>query len=64
MLYSSVKTGVGVHISDLGLNVLMDLLGYAAEVDSAVLAAADGKTVRSSKPMSVAEMTLAGRLKG
>lgn len=61
LLYASIKTGVGVHIGDMGLNVLFDLLNYAAEIDSATLAAADGKTIRKSKPMSVAELTKSGR---
>ncbi len=55
LLYASIKTGVQVHISDMGLNVLFDLLNYIA------ITAADGKSVRKSKPMSVAEMTKAGR---
>ena len=61
LLYASIKTGVQVHISDMGLNVLFDLLNYTAEIDSAAIAAADGKSVRKSKPMSVADMTKAGR---
>ena len=63
LLYASIKTGVGVHISDMGLNVLFDLLNYTAEIDSATLHAADGKNVRKSAPMSVADMTKAGRVK-
>ncbi|NLZ47028.1 MAG: hypothetical protein GX896_10100 [Clostridiales bacterium] len=61
LLYASIKTGVQVHISDMGLNVLFDLLNYTAVIESAVIAAADGKSVRKSKPMSVADMTKAGR---
>jgi len=61
LLYASIKTGVQVHISDMGLNVLFDLLNYTAEIDSAALTAVDGKSVRKSKPMSVAEMTKTGR---
>jgi hypothetical protein len=61
LLYASIKTGVQVHISDMGLNVLFDLLNYTAEIDSVAIAAADGKIVRKSKPMSVADMTKAGR---
>ena len=61
LLYASIKTGVGVHISDMGLNVLFDLLNYTAEVDNAALMAADGKNVRKTAPMSVADMTKAGR---
>lgn len=61
LLYSSIKTGVGVHISDMGLNVLFDLLNYTAEIDNATLHAADGKNIRKSAPMSVAELTKNGR---
>lgn len=61
LLYASIKTGVGVHISDMGLNVLFDLLNYTAEIDGATLAQAEGKNIRKSKPMSVADMTKAGR---
>lgn len=63
LLYASIKTGVGVHINDMGLNVLFDLLNYTAEVDNAAIAAADGKGIRKSAPMSVADMTAAGRVK-
>jgi hypothetical protein len=45
----------------MGLNVLFDLLNYTAEIDNIAITAADGKSVRKSKPMSVAEMTKAGR---
>ena len=61
LLYVSLKSGVGVHINDMGLNVLFDLLNYTAEVDGAALAAADGKNIRKSAPMSVADLTKAGR---
>lgn len=54
---------MGVHISDIGLNVLFDLLNYTAEIDNAALYAADGKSIRKSAPMSVAEMTKAGRIR-
>ena len=55
--------GVGVHISDMGLNVLFDLLNYTAEIDNAALYAADVKNIRKSAPMSVAEMTKAGKVR-
>lgn len=64
MLYASIKTGLSVPLYDIGLNVLFDLLHYSAEVDSAVLGAANGKNVRKGKPMNLAEMTKAGRMKG
>jgi len=61
LLYASIKTGVGVHISDMGLNVLYDLLNFSAEIDGVALTAADGKSVRKSAPMSVADLTKAGK---
>lgn len=61
LLYTSIKTGVSVHIGDMGLNVLFDLLNYTAEIDSKALQAVDGKNVRKNAPMSVAEMTKSGR---
>lgn len=61
LLYATIKTGVGVHIGDMGLNVLFDLLNFTAEIDSATLAQAEGKTIRKSAPMNVAELTKAGR---
>jgi hypothetical protein len=53
-----------VRLEDMGLNVLFDLLHYSSEIDSATLAKAEGKTVRKSAPMSVAEMTAKGRMRG
>jgi len=63
LLYASIKTGVQVNINDMGLNVLFDLLSYTAEIDGAALAAAEGKNIRKTAPMSVADMTKAGRTK-
>jgi len=63
LLYASIKTGVVVHIGDMGLNVLFDLLNYTAEIDNATLHASEGKNIRKSKPMSVADMTAAGRMR-
>lgn len=57
LLYASIKTGVQVHIGDMGMNVLTDLLNYTAEIDSLAI---EGKSVRKSKPMSIAEMTKKG----
>ena len=54
---------MGVHISDMGLNVLFDLLNYTAEIDNATLHVADGKNIRKSAPMSIADMTKAGKVK-
>ena len=62
LLYATIKTGVGVHINDMGLNVLFDLLNYTAEIDGLAIAATEGKNIRKGKPMSVADMTKAGRL--
>jgi hypothetical protein len=64
MLYAAIKTGLTVRLEDMGLNVLFDLLNFTAEIDHAALAGADGKNVRKSAPMSLAEMTAAGKLRG
>ena len=61
LLYACIKTGVGVHIGDMGLNVLFDLLNYTAEVDGMAIAQAEGKNIRKAAPMSVADMTRVGR---
>ena len=63
MLYASIKTGITVTFADIGLNVLFDLLNYSAAIDAEVLSAAEGKAKTRSKPMSLAEMTLAGKVK-
>jgi hypothetical protein len=64
ILYASIKTGIAVPLSDLGLNTLLDLLHYSADIDSMALAKADGKSVRKSAPISVAEMTKSGKMRG
>jgi hypothetical protein len=64
MLYAAIKTGMTVRLEDMGLNVLFDLLNFTAEADNAALAGADGKTVRKSAPMTLAEMTAAGKFRG
>ena len=61
MLYACIKTGVVVPLGDMGLNVLFDLLNFTAEIDEATIAQAEGKSIRKSAPMSVADMTKAGR---
>lgn len=60
LLYASIKTGLQVHIGDMGMNVLTDLLNYTAEIDSLAM---EGKSIRKSKPMSVADMTKKGIFK-
>lgn len=64
MLYCAVKTGVQVNIADLGLNVFYDLIDYSSELDALALAKADGKNIHYSTPMSLAEMTRGGKLRG
>ncbi|MGI6593531.1 MAG: hypothetical protein ACOX24_00360 [Christensenellales bacterium] len=59
LLYASIKTGVQVYIGDMGMNVLTDLLNYTAEIDSLAI---EGKSIRKSKPMSIAEMTKKGKV--
>jgi hypothetical protein len=58
MLYASIKTGVAVHIGDMGLNVLIDLVNYAAEIDAAAIS---GKKITKTAPQSLADMTKSGR---
>lgn len=48
----------------MGLNVLFDLLNYSAEIDARVLEEVDGKKVQRHEPMTLAEMTKAGRMRG
>jgi hypothetical protein len=45
----------------MGLNVLIDLVNYSAEIDAAAIS---GKSVRKSAPMSVADFTKNGRTRG
>ncbi|MGI6593698.1 MAG: hypothetical protein ACOX24_01245 [Christensenellales bacterium] len=42
------------------MNVLTDLLNYTAEIDSLAI---EGKSIRKSKPMSIAEMTKKGKVR-
>ena len=53
-----------MSLADLGMNTLFDLLNYTAEIDAAALAQAEGKNVRKSAPMSLAEMTTKGKTRG
>lgn len=64
MLYCAVKTGVQVNIADMGLNVFYDLINYSAQIDAITIAKAEGKNVNYSAPMSLAEMTKGGKLRG
>jgi hypothetical protein len=63
-LYASVKTGVTVGLNDLAVHTLFDLLRYSSEIDARTLARAEGKNIRKTAPMSVAEMTLKGKTRG
>ncbi|HKL93700.1 MAG TPA: hypothetical protein VJZ69_00260 [Clostridia bacterium] len=51
-------------LGDLSLHTLFDLLNYSAEIDAVTLATIDGKSIRKSKPMNLAEMTKQGKVKG
>jgi len=64
LLYCATKNGVQVNITDLGLNVLYDLVDYAAQIDAIALAKADGKNLNYAKPMSISEMTAKGNTRG
>jgi hypothetical protein len=59
-----VKTGVQVNIADMGLNVFYDLINYSSQIDAMAIAKAEGKNINYSKPMSIADMTLSGKLRG
>ena len=64
MLYGAVKTGVQDNISDIGLNVFYDIVNYSSQIDAITLAKAEGKNINYTPPMSIAEMTLKGKLRG
>lgn len=64
MLYCAVKTGIQVNISDIGFNVLYDLIEYSSEIDAMAIAKAEGKNISYSSPMSLADMTKSGVLRG
>lgn len=64
MLYCAVKTGIQVNIADMGLNVLYDLIEYSASIDAVALAKADGKNIHYEPVLSVADMTMKGKMRG
>ena len=64
LLYASVKTGIHVRLDDLGMHTLFDLLNFSSEIDAAALAKAEGKNIRKSAPMDLAEMTKRGKVRG
>lgn len=64
MLYAAIKTGLTVKLEDMGLNVLFDLLSYSAEIDGAAIEGINGKNIRKSAPMNIAEMTAKGKMRG
>ena len=59
-----MKAGIHVGLNDLGMNTLFDLLNFSSEIDAAALAKAEGKNVRKSAPMNLAEMTKSGKVRG
>ena len=62
LLYTSIKTGVTVHIGDMGMNVLFDLLNFSAEIECGARTGGK-KRLTSPTPMSVADMTKSGRVR-
>lgn len=48
----------------MGLNVFYDLVNYSSQIDAITLAKAEGKNINYTPPMSIAEMTLRGKLRG
>ncbi len=64
MLYCAIKTGVHIDMADMGLNVFYDLIDYSAQIDALTIAKAEGKNIQYTKPMSLSDMTLNGKLRG
>lgn len=64
MLYCAIKTGVQVNLADMGLNVFYDLIDYSTQIDALTIAKAEGKSIQYSRPMSLSDMTLNGKLRG
>ena len=64
LLYCAVKTGVQVNLADMGFNVFYDLIAYSSEIDAIALAKAEGKNLSFAPPMSIADMTKCGKLRG
>ena len=44
--------------------MLFDLLNYAAEIDTAAINGIEGRKVRKGAPMSIADMTAKGKMRG
>ena len=63
LLYACIKSGIPVRLEDMGLNVLFDLLNFTSEIDAAAIAHSEGKSIRKSAPMSLAEMTKNGKMR-
>jgi hypothetical protein len=53
-----------VPLGDLALNTLFDLLHYSSEIDAQALSAAEGKHIKRTAPVNLAELTAMGRLRG
>ena len=58
LLYVAIKTGVAVNIADMGMNVLCDLIEYAAKVDSDAL---KGKNTNRTPKMGIEGLSKLGR---
>ncbi len=48
----------------MGLNVFYDLIDYSSQIDALTIAKAEGKNLHYSAPMSIADMTLGGKIRG
>lgn len=48
----------------MGLNVFYDLVDYSSQIDAIAMQKAEGKNVTYSTPMTLAEMTKQGNLRG
>jgi hypothetical protein len=64
LIYSAVKSGIGVNITDMSLACFYDFISYSAKIDSVTLAKSDGKNISYSAPQSVSDMLAKGKVRG
>lgn len=53
-----------VNLADMGFNVFYDLIAYSSEIDAIAIAKAEGKNLSFTTPMTIADMTKSGKLRG
>lgn len=64
MLYCLSKIGVPIPLESMGMNVLIDLINYSTDLDALTIAKAEGKSVKYTAPMNLADMTAKGKMRG